>query len=144
MAELIPWDPETLGHLSPSHWPVIKGPGRQGHSYQPEVYRLRDHFPVAKGKEQGDFSLHTEAFECRFSPPVLHVFVYLWSSHSKNSFKVVVLTHLWDVFTTYFFFGWAIWPMGSSFPNQGLSQGQQWECRVETSGPPGNSLKYLS
>ncbi|KAB0346284.1 hypothetical protein FD754_011141 [Muntiacus muntjak] len=31
-----------------------------------------------------------------FSPPVLRVFVYLWSSHSKDSFEVIVLTHLKD------------------------------------------------
>ena len=50
--------PRDLGSLiTLSDWPVTKGPGMQGYSYQPEFYGLRDHFPVAKGRETSHYTL---------------------------------------------------------------------------------------
>ena len=46
----------------------------------------------------------------------------------------------------FFFFGHVTWLVEYQFPDQGLNPGPwQWECKVLTTGPPGNScLGYLS
>ena len=44
----------------------------------------------------------------------------------------------------FFFFGHVTWLVESQFPDQRLNPGPwQWECKVLTTGPPGNSWSWV-
>ena len=53
-------------------------------------------------------------------------------------------TYVHIAFQVIIIFGCVVLPVESLFPDQGLPCSLHWECRVPTTGLPGNSWEYFS